>query len=192
MPRQNPLNGPSPTTLYHASEEGDIERFEPRIGRTGEALVWAVGEAHLHNYLLPRDCPRVCFWALPESDPDAIERFLGLTTSTYVLAVEKAWLNRIRQTQLYLYELPSTGFEQIQECIYYYTTRQAVTPIDVHRIDDLLDALAQRDVELRLVDSLWGLHHAIVESGLMFSGIRLRNARITPDEVDIASHYLAP
>ena len=178
-----------PATLFHASEESDIKYFEPRISRTGDALVWAVGEAHLHNYLLPRDCPRVCFWALPDTDPGAIDRFLGTTTSTFVLAVEKAWLDRIRQTELFLYELPGDSFEQLQEDIYYYTSRQAVTPIKVHRIDDLLSALVQRDVELRFVDSLWGLHHKVVESGLMFSGIRLRNARITPDEAAIADGY---
>jgi len=58
--------------LYHVSEYSHIERFEPRpppcsgVGPV-ESVVWAIDEEHLHNYLLPRDCPRVTFYALPSA-----------------------------------------------------------------------------------------------------------------------------
>ena len=51
--------------LYHVSDQPGIPLFEPRPVRAGHPrgdlppVVWAVGERLLHNYLLPRDCPRV-------------------------------------------------------------------------------------------------------------------------------------
>ena len=55
--------------LDHVSDVPNIDRFHPRIAPTTTAtelgkVVWAVDEEHLHNYLLPRDCPRVTFYAL--------------------------------------------------------------------------------------------------------------------------------
>ena len=55
--------------LYHVSDRPDIALLEPRAVRPHHPLqdmppvVWAIGERLLHNYLLPRDCPRVTFYA---------------------------------------------------------------------------------------------------------------------------------
>ena len=50
--------------LFHVSEEKKIEEFVPRYSdSTKEPVVWAIAEAKLANYLLPRNCPRVCFSA---------------------------------------------------------------------------------------------------------------------------------
>ena len=74
--------------LYHFSEEPDITRFEPRLptsasGAPAEPTVWAIDEEHEHNYLLPRDCPRVTFYAAPTSTPGDVAQGLleenGLT-----------------------------------------------------------------------------------------------------------------
>ncbi len=35
-------------------------------------MVWAVDRFHLHNYLLPRDCPRVTYYTAPTSAPEDI------------------------------------------------------------------------------------------------------------------------
>jgi hypothetical protein len=48
---------------FHVSEDGGIQRFEPRVSAHGESLVWAIDGGHLRNYLLPRDCPRVTYYA---------------------------------------------------------------------------------------------------------------------------------
>ena len=53
--------------LFHVSDVSGIQVFEPRMSRTGEALVWAIEESKLANYLLPRDCPRVTFYAKPDT-----------------------------------------------------------------------------------------------------------------------------
>ena len=48
--------------LYHVSEEPDIQEFVPRRSEeAGDVVVWAIDEAHLRNYLVPRDCPRVTY-----------------------------------------------------------------------------------------------------------------------------------
>jgi hypothetical protein len=45
--------------LFHVSEDGGIERFEPTTSdQVAEPVVWAIDAARLRNYLVPRDCPR--------------------------------------------------------------------------------------------------------------------------------------
>src|SRR5687768_18539990 len=97
-------------TLFHVSEDGAIGRFDPRPlprGAAGvapnERVVWAIDAAHLHNYLLPRDCPRVTFYLRPERAAGAAdhEPLLVGTTASRVIAVESAWLERIRTTPLF-------------------------------------------------------------------------------------------
>ncbi len=49
--------------LFHVSEESGIKRFEPRaLEGGGKPVVWAIDDARLRNYLVPRDCPRVTFY----------------------------------------------------------------------------------------------------------------------------------
>ena len=57
--------------LFHVSDQPGITRFEPRPPPPGNTthtgrMVWAVGQRLLHNYLVPRDCPRVTFYAGPQ------------------------------------------------------------------------------------------------------------------------------
>jgi hypothetical protein len=50
--------------LFHVSEEPGIERFAPRPSRnTDEPAVWGIDAARLRTYLVPRDCPRVTYYA---------------------------------------------------------------------------------------------------------------------------------
>ena len=56
--------------LYHVSDTPGIARFDPRRIGDGPETVWAIDEAHLVNYLTPRDCPRVCFCLGPRSRPE--------------------------------------------------------------------------------------------------------------------------
>ena len=173
-----------PDTLFHVSDIPDIARFEPRpvapvsvtLLTPEGAVVWAVDEAHLQNYLLPRDCPRVTFYALPDSTPADIERLLGQTTAKYVVAIESRWLKAVASQRLYQYELSGQTFTVIDAGAGYYVSREPVTPRTVRPIDDLLEELLTRDVELRVMPSLWRLRDAVVPSTLQFSIIRMRNA----------------
>lgn len=168
--------------LFHVSDQPDIAIFEPRPAAEGHPLgldrpvVWAIAERLLHNYLLPRDCPRVTFYARPDSDPADVAGLLSVTAARYVVAIESRWLDAVRSAVLYRYELPSNGFECIDDGAGYYVSPAAVKPLSVQRVDDLLAELAGRDVELRITPSLRLLRDAVLKSTLQFSFIRMRNA----------------
>ncbi len=168
--------------LYHVSDQPNIPVFEPRPVRAGHPheslppVVWAVGERLLHNYLLPRECPRVTFYATADSDPADVARLLDVTAARHVVAIESGWLDALCATTLWLYELPDT-FELVDPIAAYYVSQEAVRPLAVQRVDDLLGELARRDVELRVTPSLWPLHDAVLASSLPFSFIRMGNAK---------------
>lgn len=170
--------------LFHVSEESDIERFEPRPSPyADEPVVWAIDADHLRNYLLPRDCPRVTYYAGRETTVADVERFLG--PSPAVIAVESAWLERLRACRLFCYALPAATFSCIDECAGYFVSREAVVPTRVQVVDDLMTALLGRGLELRFVPNLWSLRDAVVSSTLQFSLIRMRNALPRPPQVSV-------
>ena len=166
--------------LYHFSETADIAHFVPRtIASRPEmsAAVWAIDDEHAPLYWLPRDCPRVAFWALPTSTPEDRVRFLGQTAARIVMAIEAGWLDRVRQTTLFAYHLPGESFHMPEgEGPGYHISRVAVTPLRVEPVGDLLARLMARGVELRLTPSLWPLYHALLPATLHYSMIRMRNA----------------
>ena len=163
------------TELFHLSEASGIARFEPRPSQyVSDSVVWAIDSARLCNYLLPRECPRVTFYAGPNTTQADIERFLK--SSTTVVAIESGWLERVQSCRLYCYQMPSETFECFDECAGYYVSREAVTPEHVEMFDDVIAELERRGVELRFVPSLWPLRDAVVASGLQFSLIRMHNA----------------
>ena len=161
--------------LFHLSEESGIERFDPRPSEyTAEPVVWAISEERLCNYLLPRDCPRVTFYAGPETTAADVKHFLG--KSRAVVAVESRWVERIRAARLYRYHLPSETFECLDECAGYFVSHVSVAVERCEVFEDLIGELLKRDVEVRLIPSLWTLRDDVVASTLQFSLIRMRNA----------------
>lgn len=162
--------------LFHISEEPGIGRFEPRPSEyVNEPVVWAIEADRLCNYLLPRECPRVTYYAGRETTPADIDQFLGSRPA--VVAVESDWLERIRCCRLYCYHLPPECFECIDECAGYFVSRVPVEPAGVEVFDDLIAELLKRGVELRFVPGLWLLRDAVVASSLQYSFIRMRNAK---------------
>jgi len=161
--------------LFHVSEESGIERFEPRASKYASGLVvWAIDADRLRNYLVPRECPRVTYYAGRETIAADVERFLG--SSPAVVAVESAWLEHVRSRRLYCYHLPPETFECLDECAGYFVSRVPVVPARVQVFDDPIAELVRRGVELRFVPNLWSLRDAVVASTLQFSVIRMRNA----------------
>lgn len=173
--------------LFHFSQESDIARFEPRPSDyTDRPVVWAIHEAYEHQYLFPRGCPRVMYTAHADSDPVAVERHLTDGGASTVVAIESAWLGRMQRARLYRYTMPADTFTpgdryEGAEVARAWTSEQVVVPSRVDVVDDLLGALAAKDVEIRIVPSLWRLRDRILESGLPFSFIRMRNASPRPD-----------
>lgn len=163
------------SAISHISETVGIERFEPRTPESGGApVVWGIDEERLRNYLLPRECPRVTFYANKGRSPEDAEKFLG--SSRAVVAVESSWLQRIRSATLYRYILPADSFKCIDAGAGYFISEEAVVPTSMEILDDLLAELVNRNVELRILPNLGHLHDAVAASTLQFSMIRMRNA----------------
>ena len=161
--------------LFHVSEQPAIGQFVPRPSKyTQEPVVWAVDDEKIRNYLVPRDCPRVTYYADSRTVPADSERFLG--TSAAVVAIEASWWPRIRLFSLYCYHLPSDTFECLDECAGYFVSREPVRPLHVEIIEDPIAAMLARGVELRILPTLGPLRDSIVASTLQFSMIRMRNA----------------
>lgn len=165
--------------LFHVSEEPGIERFAPRHHPHQLDLgpaVWAVDDEHLRNYLLPRDCPRVTFYALESSADKDVDRYLDGSRNNKVVAVEEAWLSRINTTRLYLYEMDPRDFHVHDEGAGHFRARVPVSPMDVQPVQDLVNEIKGRQAEFRPLSTLWPLFDLIVPSTLQFSMIRMRNA----------------
>lgn len=166
--------------LLHFSEDPHIRVFVPRP-HPSEAdertYVWAIDADHAPNYLFPRDCPRICI-ALGSTTTVADEaHFFADTSASRIISVESCWLSTIRATRLYAYHLPAATFHAYDKAAGYFVSLIAVTPLDIQPLGDLIDALLDHGVELRLTPSLWPLQRAVAASSLQFSMIRLRNAQ---------------
>ena len=165
--------------LYHFSEKPDIERFEPRPSPSGGELpdvVWAIDDAHAVMYYVPRDCPRACFWPGTKTSDEDRERWFGGIDAKMVIAIESAWLDRLRATTLYRYAMPPEMFVANDDTAGHFVSRGRVTPLNVEPVGDLLAAIAASNVELRITPRLFALWQRVIASTLEFSGTRLRNA----------------
>lgn len=175
--------------LYHFSEDPTITVFEPHIAKTSaiqdEALVWAIDKWHAPMYFTPRDCPRACFWAGDKTTAEDRERWLHGLEPRFVMVVESGWLERIRATQLYRYVMPEDPFAPMGHEGGHFTSGEAVTPLSVEPVGDLLAAIAAAEVELRVTPRLGAMWRRVwQESTLEFSGTRLRNALGYPEEFE--------
>lgn len=127
--------------LYHISDSPEIAHFTPRQTSTGKSLIWAIDDAHLHNYLLPRDCPRVTFL-----NTGGDHRLLHGVSAQAVVAIEAAWLGRALNTVLYAYELDPAGFTCCDPTAGYYVSESPVVPGAVRKIESPIRELLAGNV----------------------------------------------
>lgn len=160
--------------LFHVSDAPDIACFTPRAVDGAPPAVWAIDAPHLPNYLLPRDCPRICVRANPGASE--AQRMHWLKHTDHAIYVEFAWRDRIDAARLFIYEFTIDGFVCVDANAGYFQSRDAVAPRRVSALRDLPTALRERRIELRYVESLWPLHDVVETSGLSFSCIRMRHA----------------
>ncbi|NRA28340.1 MAG: hypothetical protein HRU10_13980 [Opitutales bacterium] len=169
--------------LYHVSSEEGIERFEPRdppsvVAGVDEPCVWAIDDANLVNYLLPRDCPRVTFYPNSTTSEEDLSLLGGpFPQAKRLIAIEDIWLERALTEALWIYTFEAGNFEHLDAGAGNLISREAVVPIDCLRLEVPLFELVKRDVELRIVPSLWPLHDAVIKANVQFSIIRMRNAK---------------
>lgn len=167
--------------VYHFSQEPDIQRFVPRepapVWSALGPVVWAIDEWHAPMYHLPRDCPRVCFYPLASTTVEDRERYWSAATARMVIAIEAAWLERMRSTVVYRYTLPEVSFTRVREPTYYLVSKEPVDPLRVEPLGDLIQAITSAGVELRICPSLADLGRGLAASSMQFSLIRMRNAQ---------------
>ena len=172
-----PYVGEGPHALWHVSEDPAIACFRPHVSATAassEPRVWAVDTRHLPLYWFPRQCPRGTFWATPRTtDEDA--SLLG--GAQRVQLVEEDWFEALHATRVLAYRLPEETFTPDPDVGGYWLSRDAVAPVGVVELGDLVQRHAVSGIELRVLPSLWPVWHRVVESTLEFSGIRLHNAK---------------
>ena len=171
-----PYVGEGPHALWHVSEQPSIERFEPHVSATAsssEPRVWAVDTRHLPLYWFPRECPRATFWATPGTTAADSELLEG---SGRVHLVEEGWLETLRDARVVAYRLAEETFSPDPEVGGYWLSRDAVEPLAVVELGDLVERHHRAGIELRVVPNLWPTWKRVVASTLEFSGIRLHNA----------------
>lgn len=153
-------------TLFHISENPNLSEFiplpapNPDAGVEGNA-VWAIHESELANYLLPRDCPRICY-----RDNE------GKKT----IAIESGWLDRIKATILYVYRFDSQGFQEIDSIAGYWISRNAVQAMEKITVDNILEKLQSLELELKVLPHLHDERNFVLQNYTHFSIIRFRNA----------------
>ncbi len=163
--------------IHHVSEAAAIVRFEPRADAEGRLRVWAIGESRLHNYLLPRDCPRVTYYTTATTSQHDRRAFFTVSDTQSVVAIEHRWLPALSSTRLHVYEFDAGDFVLEDEIAAYYVSTRTAVPIAHREVANPLVELFVRGVELRVLSSLWPLRDAVVASTLGFSIIRMRNAQ---------------
>ena len=127
-------------------------------------------------YYLPRQCPRACFWPGAKTSDEDRERWFGGVDARMVIAVESRWLERIRSATLYSYEMPVESFALHDATAGHWVSRETVEPLSVRPVGDLIGAITEADVELRVTPRLIDLWERVITSTLACSGTRLRNA----------------
>lgn len=178
-----PYAGEGPHALWHVSEDDSIVRFAPHLRPQHDAdepLVWAVDTRHLPLYWFPRECPRATLWADDGTSDEDLVRFLDGDRTRRVHAVEASWLEPMRTVRLVAYRLPEETFEPYEPAGGYWTSRASVDALEIVELGDLVALHERARIELRVLDRVLPFWEEIVASTLQYSGMRLRNATMSP------------
>lgn len=167
--------------LYHFSEESNISVFTPRSSKSFPKLppvVWAIDKEHSIHYYFPRDCPRVIYWKAKWTDEKDEYKFFSGSSVDKIIVIENEWLERIRNTKLYVYTFPEETFELFEEAktAGYYVSYKEIVPIKVEQIGDLIEKILSEKIELRFTPDLYPIRNSVISSTLDFSIIRFSNA----------------
>ena len=175
---------PADGEVLHFSEDPTIEFFVPHVAATAaepEAYVWAVDRHQAPSYWFPRACPRAMAWVGDQTSDVDRERIIGAGCGDRLHAIEYAWWDAMRTTRLYAYRLPARQFRSIAAPGVPPHAQVAVEPVTPlgppQPVGNLIECHAAAGIQLRLLDNLWPFWEEVIASTVVFSGIRLRNAR---------------
>ncbi len=182
-PTGSPAAPPGPggaiRRVGHISEDGTIARFVPRVAPSDPGrppMVWAVAPWFEPVQWAPRRCPLVMVWATDGDQRATLAERFGTTTDR-VCAIETGWLDAFRSAVLYRYEFDAAGFSTSADAPGEYLSPTEPTIERVVVLDDLLAAHAAADVELRVTPRLGALVDQVLQSGLPYRFVNLRDAR---------------
>ena len=113
------------------------------------------------------------FWATATTAPEDAALLEG---STRVHLVESAWIEQLRSTRVVAYRLPHEMFAPNPNVGGYWLSCEAVVPVELVELGDLVELHARSRIALRVVENLWPTWRCVVASSLEYSGIRLHNA----------------
>jgi hypothetical protein len=169
--------------VHHFSEDSSIGEFVPHVPATNpdhRPAVWAIDAEHAPLYWFPRDCPRVTAWPRTTDEVGGFEAAWN-TTARRVHVTELGWLDRMRTTTIYRYDLPAAQFAPWRDVSGQWIAEMAVVPLDVVAMPDLLGTHAAAGIEVRFAPSLWPAHDLAISDQWDFSIVRMRNATPRPD-----------
>ena len=110
----------------------------------------------VYFYIGRNEALKSCFsskiWKI-ERSRRSVQVWWGARTCRMIAHIEWAWLKRLTLARLYRYELPSKGFETIDDAGM-WVSRTPAAPLRIDVIDDLPGALRDRGVELRVMERL--------------------------------------
>ena len=162
--------------LFHISEDGYIEKFIPRRSKEiweYKNYVWAIEEEKIQNYLLPRDCPRIC---LMSKDDFVLENYLVSDKKSYII-IPFYWKERLENSVLFRYEFDPINFKLIDSIAGYYVSEHVEVPINKKRLENCLEELELLNVGVisMEVGELEHLKKKVIERVEDFSIIRWSN-----------------
>jgi hypothetical protein len=168
--------------LFHVSENPTIKLFEPMKPKRVDldqstALVWAICERTLPNFLTPRDCPRVTYHVSTSTTKEDKLTYFSSSLTNHCVAIEQAWFEALLKTELTIYEFDPKNFVLQDDIAGYYVSHQTEVPINQFTIKDIPKALFENNIELRILPELFTLRDRIIKSSLNWSMCRMKHAK---------------
>ena len=163
--------------LFHISEENNIHTFTPRtsIRQWGnKKYVWAISEMMVHNYLFPRNCPRIC---VQSPDVNKVTSLLEIevpASCKALIFIPTSWEEKVRSTPLFRYEFANDQFKCIDSIAGYYVSESIQRPIAKEPIKDSASMLQTMGVKVisEEIDTLEDIKDIVANQLKHFSVIR--------------------
>src|SRR5207253_7395188 len=96
-------------------------------------------------------CSSDLFWANGRTSDEHVERFLDGERGRRVHVIEPPWLERMREARVVAYRMPEAPFERRDR---FWVSRDAVEPLELVELGDLLALHAGAEIELRIAPAL--------------------------------------